>query len=141
MVVNSQEIREQIERLLPMSQQKKLVESYKCASRLVIRTGRGQKGGFLGSLLAGIGIPLIANAVGKLFGGCHGENHGEDEDADDRLRMFKSLSPLTDQGELDVSQSENCLVIRSQQTKSGGTVIPALRCLLSSNKKKDHAFF
>ena len=51
-----------------MSQQKKLVESYKCGSGLVLKTGRGQKGCFLGSLLAGIGIPLIANVVGKLFG-------------------------------------------------------------------------
>ena len=120
MVVDTSEIREQIERLLPMSQQKKLVESYKCGSRLVLKTGRGQKGGFLGSLLAGIGIPLIA----KLFGGCHGENVREDED--DRLRMIN-------QGEIDVSQSGNGLLIRSQPTKSGGTVIPTLRYLLSSN--------
>ena len=69
MVENTPEIREQIKRLLPMSQQKKLVESYKCGSGLVLKTGHGQKGGFLGSLLAGIGILLIA----KLFGGCHGE--------------------------------------------------------------------
>ena len=87
MVVNTPEIREQIKRHLPMSQQKKLVESYKCGSGLVLKTGRGQKGGFLGSLLAGIGIPLIANVVGKFIGGCHGENHGEDED--ESLRMFK----------------------------------------------------
>ena len=101
--------------------------------RISLRTGRGQKGGFLGSLLAGIGIPLIANVVGKLFGGCHGENHGEDKNEDDRLRMFKSQLPLIDQGEIDASQSGNGLVIRSQPTKSGGAVIPALRYLLSSN--------
>ena len=101
MVVNAQEIREQIKRLLPVSQQKKLVESYKYGSGLVLKTGRGQKGGFLGTLLAGIGIPLIA----KLFEGCHGENHGEDEDEDDKLRMFKSLLPLIYQGKIDVSQS------------------------------------
>ena len=117
-----------------MSQQKKLVESYKCGSGLVLKTGRGQKGSFLGSLLAGIGIPLIA----KLFGGCHGENVREDEDEDDRLRMFKSLLPLIDQGEIDVSQSGDGLVIRSQPTKSGGTVIPTLK---SSNKKKYQVFF
>ena len=135
MVINTPDIREQIQRLLPVSQQKKLVESYKCGSGLVLKTGRGQKGGFLGSLLAGIGIPLIANVVGKLSGGCHEENHGEDEDEDDRLRMFKSLLLVIDQGEIDVSQSGNGLVIRSQPTKSGGTVIPTLRYLLSSNKK------
>ena len=78
--------------------------------------------------MAGIGIPLIA----KLFGGCHGENH---EDEDDRLRMFESLLPLIDQGEIDVTQSGNGLIIRSQPTRSG-TVIPALKYLLSSNKKK-----
>ena len=124
MVVNTPEIRDQSQRLLPVSQQKKLVESYKCGSGLVLRTGRVKIGGFLGSLLAGIGIPLIANVVGKLLGGCHGENHGEDEDEyeDDRARMFKSLLPLIDQGEIDVSQSGNGLVIRSQPTESGGTV-------------------
>ena len=137
MVVNTPKSREQIKRLFPIKQQKKLVESYKCGSGLVLKTGRGQKGGFLGSLLAGIGIPFIA----KLFGGCHGENHGEDKDEDDRLRIFKSLLPLIDQGETDVSQSGNGLVIRSQPTKSGGTVIPTLRYLLSSNRKKDQVFF
>ena len=119
MVLDTPEIMEQIKRLLPVSQQKKLVESYKCGSGLVLKIGSGQKGGFLGSLLAGIGIPLIA----KLFEGCHGENHGEDED--DRLRRLKSLLPLIDQGRIDVSQSGNGLVIRSQPAKSGGTVIPA----------------
>ena len=82
MVVDTPEIRNQIKQQLPIAQQKKLVNSYKSGSGLVLKTGRGQKGGFLGSLLAGIGIPLIA----KLFGGCHGENN-DDED-DDRLRMF-----------------------------------------------------
>ena len=101
---------------------------------MVLRAGRGQKCGFLGSLLAGIGIPLIA----KLFGGCHGENH-DDED-DDRLRMFESLFPLIDRGEIDVSQSGNGLVISSQPTR-GGKVIPALKYLLSGNKKKDRVFF
>ena len=127
MVVDTPEIREQIKQLLPVAQQKKLVNSYKSGSGLVLKTGSGQKGGFLGSLLAGIGIPLIA----KLLGGCHGENHG-----DDRLRMFESLLPLIDRCEIDVSQSGNGLVIRSQPTKSGGTVIPALRYLLSGNKIK-----
>ena len=65
MVLNTPEIREKIKRLLPVSQQKKLVESYKCGSGLVLRPGRGQKGGFLGSLLAGFGTPLIANVVGS----------------------------------------------------------------------------
>ena len=91
MVVGTPEIREQIKQLLPVAQLKKLFKSYESGSGLVLKTGRGQKGGFLGSLLAGIGIPLIANVVGKLFGGCHGENH---EDEDDRLRMFESLLPL-----------------------------------------------
>ena len=128
MVVDTPEIRNQIKQLLPVAQQKKLVSSYKSGSGLVLKTGRGQKGGFLGSLLAGIGIPLIA----KLFGGCHGENH---DDEDDRLRMFESLLPLIDRGEIDVSQSGNGLVINSRPT-SGGTVIPALKYLLSGNKKK-----
>ena len=128
MVVDTPEIRNQIKQLLPVAQQKKLVNSYESGSGLVLKTGRGQKGGFLGSLLAGIGIPLIA----KLFGGCHGENH---DDEDDRLRMFESLLPLIDRGEIDVSQSGNGLVIRSQPTR-GGTVIPALKYLLSGNKKK-----
>ena len=135
MVVDTPEIKEQIKRLLPISQQKKLVESCKCGSGLVLKTGRGQKGSFLGTLLAGIGIPLIANVVGKLFGGCHGESH-----EDHRLRMFESLLPLIDQGEVDVAQSGNVLVIRLQPTKSGGTVIPALKYLLN-NKKKDQVFF
>ena len=126
MVVDTPEIREQIKQLLPVAQQKKLVNSHKSGSGLVLKTGRGQKGGFLGTLLAGIGIPLIV----KLLGGCHGD--GED----DRLRMFESLLPLIDQGEIDVTQSGNGLVIRSQPTKSGGTVIPALKYLLSGNKKK-----
>ena len=133
MVVNTPEIREQIKRPLPITQQKKLVESYQCGGGLVLKTGRGQKGGFLGSLLAGIGIPLIA----KLFGGCHGENQGEDKDEDDRLRMFKTLLPLIDQGEIDVIQSENGLIIRSQP----GKVITTLRYSLSGDKKKDHVFF
>ena len=128
MVVDTPEIRNQIKQLLPVAQQKKLVSSYKSGSGLVLKTGRGQKGGFLASLLAGIGIPLIA----KLFGGCHGENH---DDEDDRLRMFESLLPLIDRGEIDVSQSGNGLVINSRPT-SGGTVIPALKYLLSGNKKK-----
>ena len=128
MVVDTPEIRNQIKQLLPVAQQKKLVSSYKSGSGLVLKTGRGQKGGFLGSLLAGIGIPLIA----KLFGGCHGENH---DDEDDRLRMFESMLPLIDRGEIDVSQSGNGLVINSRPT-SGGTVIPALKYLLSGNKKK-----
>ena len=132
MVVGTPEIREQIKQLLPVAQQKKLLNSYKRGSGLVLKTGRGQKGGFLGSLLAGIGIPLIANVVGKLFGGCHGENH---EDDDDRLRMFESLLPLIDQGEIDVTQSGNGLIIRPQPTR-GGTVIPALKYLLSGNKRK-----
>ena len=132
MVVGTPEIREQIKQLLPVAQQKKLFKSNESGSGLVLKTGRGQKGGFLGSLLAGIGIPLIANVVGKLFGGCHGENHG---DEDDRLRMFESLLPLIDQGEIDVTQSGNGLVIRPQPTR-GGTVIPALKYLLSGNKKK-----
>ena len=68
-------------------------------------------------------------------------NVREDEDEDDRLRMFKSLLPLIDQGEIDVPQSGNGLVIRSQPTKSGGTVIPSLRYLLSSNKKKIRSSF
>ena len=55
--------------------------------------------------------------------------------------MFKSLLPLIDKGEIDVSQSGNGLVIRSQPTKCGGTVIPALRYFLSSNKKEDQVFF
>ena len=131
MVVDTPEIRNQIKQLLPVAQQKKLVSSYKSGSGLVLKTGRGQKGGFLGSLLAGIGIPLIANVVGKLFGGFHGENH----DDDDRLRMFESLLPLIDRGEIDVSQSGNGLVINSRPT-SGGAVIPALKYLLSGNKKK-----
>ena len=42
-VVNTLEIREQIKRLLPVSQRKKLVESYKCGSGLVLKTGCGQK--------------------------------------------------------------------------------------------------
>ena len=129
MVVDTPEIRNQIKQLLPVAQQKKLVSSYKSGSGLVLKTGRGQKGGFLGSLLAGIGIPLIA----KLFGGCHGEG-GDDED-DDRLRMFESLLPLIDRGEIDVSQSGNGLVINSRPT-SGGAVIPALKYLLSGSKKK-----
>ena len=128
MVVDTPEIREQIKQLLPVAQQKKLVSSYKSGSGLVLKTGRGQKGGFLGSLLAGIGIPLIA----KLFGGCHGENH---DDEDDRLRMFESMLPLIDRGEIDVSQSGNGLIINSRPT-SGGAVIPALKYLLSGNKKK-----
>ena len=128
MVVDTPEIRNQIKQLLPVAQQKKLVSSYKSGSGLVLKTGRGQKGGFLGSLLAGIGIPLIA----KLFGGFHGENHDDD---DDRLRMFESLLPLIDRGEIDVSQSGNGLVINSRPT-SGGAVIPALKYLLSGNKKK-----
>ena len=128
MVVDTPEIRNQIKQLLPVAQQKKLVNSYKSGSGLVLKTGRGQKGGFLGSLLAGIGIPLIA----KLFGGCHGENH---DDEDDRLRMFESMLPLIDRGEIDVSQSGNGLIINSRPT-SGGAVIPALKYLLSGNKKK-----
>ena len=128
MVVDTPEIREQIKQLLPIAQQKKLVSSYKSGSGLVLKTGRGQKGGFLGTLLAGIGIPLIA----KLFGGCHGENHDDD---DDRLRMFESMLPLIDRGEIDVSQSGNGLIINSRPT-SGGAVIPALKYLLSGNKKK-----
>ena len=76
--------------------------------------------------MAAIGIPLIA----KLFGGCHGENHG-----DDKLRMFESLLPLIDRGEIDVSQSGNGLVINSRPTR-GGKVIPALKYLLSGNEKK-----
>ena len=82
-------------------------------------------------MLAGIGIPLIANVVGKLFEGFHGENH----DDNDRLRMFESLLPLIDRGEIDVSQSGNGLVINSRPT-SGGAVIPALKYLLSGNKKE-----
>ena len=101
---------------------------------MILKTGRGQKGGFLGSLLAGIGIPLIA----KFIGGCHGENH---DDEDDRLRMFESLLPLIDRGKIDVSQSGNGLVIRSQPTTSRGTFIPALKYLLSGIKKKDQVFF
>ena len=131
MVVDTPEIREQIKQLLPVAQQKKLVKSYKSGSGLVLKTDSGQKGGFLGTLLAGIGIPLIA----MLFGGYHGD--GED----DRLRMFESLLPMIDQVEIDVTQSGNSLIIRSQPTKSGGTVIPALKYLLSSNKKKDRVFF
>ena len=131
MIVDTPEIREQIKQLLPLAQQKKLEDSYKCGSGLVLRTGD-----FLGSLLAGIGIPLIANVVGKLFRGCHGENKDENEDEDARLRMFKSLLPLIDQGEIDVSQSGNGLVTRSQPTKSGGTVMPALRYLLSENRRR-----
>ena len=127
MVVDKPEIRDQIKQLLPVAQQKKLVNSYKSGSGLALITGRGQKCGFLGSLLAGIGIPLIA----KLFGGCHGENHG-----DDKLRMFESLLPLIDRGEIDASQSGNSLLIISQPTKSGGTVIPALKYLSSGKKKK-----
>ena len=130
MVVDTPEIREQIKQLLPIAQQKKLVSSYKSGSGLVLKTGRGQKGGFLGSLLAGIGIPK--NVVGKLFGGCVRE--GGDDD-DDRLRVFESLLPLIDRGEIDVSQSGNGLVINSRPT-SGGAVIPALKYLLSGNKKK-----
>ena len=103
MVVDIPEIKNQIKQLLPIAQQKKLVNSYKSGSGLVLKTGRGQIGGFLGSLLAGIGIPLIA----KLFGGCHGE--GGDGDENDRLRMFESLLPLIDRGEMDVSQSGNGL--------------------------------
>ena len=49
MVVNTPEIREQMKQILPVSQQKKPVESYKCGSGLVLKTGRGQRGGFLGS--------------------------------------------------------------------------------------------
>ena len=49
--------------------------------------------------------------------------------------MLESLLPLIDRGEIDVTQSGNGLIIRSQPTK-GGTVIPALKYLLSSNKKK-----
>ena len=128
MVVDTQEIREQIKQLLPVAQQKKLVNSYKSGSGLVLKTGRGKKGGFLGFLLAGIGIPLIA----KLFGGCQGENQ---EVEDDGLRMFESLLPLIDQGQIDVTQSGNGLIIRSQPTR-GGTVIPALKYLLSGIKKK-----
>ena len=125
MGVDTPEIREQIKQLLPVSQQKKLVKSYNSGSGLVLKIGRGQKGGFLGSLLAGIGIPLIANVVGKLLGGCHGD--GEDN---------RLLLPLIHRGEIDVSQSGNGLVIRSQPTKSGGAVIPALKYLLSGNKKR-----
>ena len=128
MVVDTPEIRNQIKQLLPAAQQKKLVKSYQSGSGLVLKTGRGQKGGFLGSLLAGIGIPLIA----KLLGGCHGDDK---DDEDDRLRMFESLLPLIDRGEIDVTQSGNGLVIKSQPTR-GGTVIPALKYLLSGNKKK-----
>ena len=43
MVVDTPEIREQIKQLLPIAQQNKLVESYKCGSGLVLKTGRGQK--------------------------------------------------------------------------------------------------
>ena len=50
--------------------------------------------------------------------------------------MFKSLLPLIDQCEINVSQSENCLVIRSQPSESGGTVITTLRSSLSSNEKR-----
>ena len=54
--------------------------------------------------------------------------------------MFESLLPLIDHGEIDVTQSGNGLIIRSQPT-TGGTVILALKYLLSSNKKKDRVFF
>ena len=57
------------------------------------------------------------------------------EDEDDRLRMFESLVALIDQGQIDVTQSGNSLIIRSQPTR-GGTVIPALKYLLSGNKKR-----
>ena len=40
----------------------------------------------------------------------NGENVREGEGEDDRLRMFKLLLPLIDQGEIDVSQSRNVLV-------------------------------
>ena len=43
MVADTPEIREQIKQLLPVSQQKKLVKSYKSGSGLVLKTGRGQK--------------------------------------------------------------------------------------------------
>ena len=84
------EIREQMKQLLRKTQQEKLVESYKFGSGLVLKTGRGQRGGFLGSLSAGIRIPLIANVVGKLFGACHGKNKHEDEDEEEIMRIFKS---------------------------------------------------
>ena len=134
MVVDTPEIRNQMKQLLPITQQKKLVNSYKSGIGLVLKTGRRQKGGFLASLLAGIGIPLIA----KLFGGCVREGGVDDED--DRLTMLESLLPLIDRGEIDVSQLGNGLVINSRPT-SGGAVIPALKYLLSGNKKKDRVFF
>ena len=134
MVVDTPEIREKIRELMPMQQQKKLVESYKCGSGLVIRTGRGQKGGFLGSLLAGIGIPPIA----KLLGGAHGECQAEDDDEDDRMRIFEELLPIIDRGGISVSQSGSGLVIRSRPTRGAAImpIMPALMHILSGNKKK-----
>ena len=57
------------------------------------------------------------------------------------LGMFKSLLPLIDKGEIDISQSGNGFVIRSHPTRSGGAVIPTLKYVLSSNKKRDQVFF
>ena len=57
------------------------------------------------------------------------------------MRIFKSLLPMIDQGEINVTQSGNGLIIRSQPTKSGGTVIPAVRYLLSGDEKKDQVIF
>ena len=50
--------------------------------------------------------------------------------------MFKLLLPLIDQCEINVSQSGNGLVIRSQPSESGGTVITTLRSSLSSNEER-----
>ena len=84
-------------------------------------------------MLTRIGIPLVANVVGKLFGGYH--RGGEDED-EERIRFFKSLLPMIDQGEVNVTQSRNGLVIRSQPAKRDGAVIPALKYILSGDKKR-----
>ena len=53
---------------LTQKQKEQILAAVQSGGQLVINPTAKQSGGFLGTLLASIGIPLVANAVSKMFG-------------------------------------------------------------------------
>ena len=53
----------QYKHLLTSAQKKRILENLQSGGQLVIKPSKTQRGGFLGTLLASIGIPMLFNAI------------------------------------------------------------------------------
>ena len=81
--------------LLTDKQKKDILNSFQSGGKLVMKPTKSQYGGFLGTLLASIGIPLAVEAIKKITGGAprmgsdRTKGHGAPRIGSPRLGMYQ----------------------------------------------------